>query len=81
VRLGFVVGNGFPSTAPSGPHVSPRILPLKPGGQHHPDEGINDSPFGADWEYWSRPFHEWNQTDHSVKAYMNKHIFKLFETQ
>jgi hypothetical protein len=79
IRLGFVVADDFPQNPPSGPHVSPRLLPLQSGGQH-PSGGINASPFGEDWEYWSRPFQGWAGTDRSVKAYL-AFIRQLFDTQ
>jgi hypothetical protein len=79
IRLGFVVTDDFPVNPPSGPHVSPRLLPINPNGGVHPNCGIHESPFGADWEYWSRPFNNWGSTDHTVRAYM-AHIRHLFET-
>jgi hypothetical protein len=81
IRLGFLVADDWPLNPPSGPHVSPLLLPINPGGAH-PNGGINQSPFGPDWEYWSRPFPQppgWANTDRSVKTYM-KHIMNLFRT-
>lgn len=81
IRLGFALGDDFPAAPPSGPHMSPRLLPLHPGQEiPHPLGGVHESPFGPDWEYWSRPFQDWGGTDRSVKAYM-AHIRTLFETQ
>lgn len=80
IKLGFQVNDDFPANPPSGPHVSPRLLPLKSGGEH-PDGQIHPSPsFGDDWEYWSRPYPEWNRTDKSVKSYM-AHVRHLFDKQ
>ena len=80
IRLGFQVNDDFPANPPSGPHVTPRLLPLKSDGEH-PDGRIHASPtFGEDWEYWSRPYPEWHRTDRSVKSYM-AHIRHLFDTQ
>ena len=79
IRLGFAVNDDFPANPPSGPHVSPRLLPLN-STNVHPAGGIHDSPFGGEWEYWSRPFPGWNETDRSVRAYM-AHIRHLFHTQ
>jgi hypothetical protein len=80
IKLGFKVGDDFPGTPPSGPHVSPRILPINTTSGSHPNNGIHESPdFGPEWEYWSRPFPSWGMTDHSVRVYM-AHIRHLFET-
>ena len=82
IRLGFVVQDDFPMNPPaSGPHVSPEFLPLNNQSQNHPEGGIHKSdPFGAGWQYWSRPHREWAKTDRSAKAYM-AFIRQLFETQ
>jgi len=90
ILLGFVVHDDFPVNPPSGPHISPQLLPLHPGGDlPHPRGGVHESPFDtpinggaktALWEYWSRPFPGWAATDRTVKAYM-AHIRNLFETQ
>ena len=81
IRLGFQVGDDFPLNPPaSGPHVSPRLLPLNNQSKAHPADGIHESPFGDEWEYWSRPHREWEKTDRSAKAYM-AFIRLLFETQ
>lgn len=80
IQLGFVANDDWPINPPSGPHVSPRLLPLNNNSKEHPLGGVHDSPFGSEWEYWSRPFPEWNKTDRSAKAYM-AHIRKLFEKQ
>lgn len=80
IRLGFIVQDDFPANPPSGAHVSPRLLPLNPAQGPHPNGGIHESrEFGADWEYWSRPFPDWGLTDHTVRTYM-AHIRHLFDT-
>lgn len=79
IKLGFAVNGDFPANPPSGPHVSPRLLPLQSGGEH-PAGQIHTSPFGEEWEYWSRPFTGWHSTDRTVKAYM-AHVRHLFEKQ
>jgi hypothetical protein len=62
ITLGFIVPEDFHLTPPSGPHMSPCLLPLKSGGEH-PSGGIHESPqFGASWQYWSRPLNHWNKT-------------------
>jgi hypothetical protein len=90
IWLGFVVPDDFPASPPTGPHVSPRLLPIHPGQDlPHPQGGVHESPFNAatnggskteQWEYWSRPFHRWPNTDHTVKDYM-AHIRNLFASQ
>ena len=34
IRLGFQVAEDFPMNPPSGPHVSPRLLPINTSGGH-----------------------------------------------
>lgn len=79
VRLGFDVPGDFNLTPPSGPHISPRFHPNKSGGVH-PDGGIQDSPFGPEWHYWSRPISHWNQSERDVRVVM-AHIRHLFDIQ
>ena len=86
IWLGLVVNGDFPANPPSGPHVSPRLLPLHPCNDlPHPQGGVHESPFDGGgsgtkvWQYWSRPFHGWANTDRTVKTYM-AHIRKLFAT-
>ena len=79
ITVGFEVPQDFPLTPPTGPHITPRILPLNPGANGHP-ERVAESPFGQEWEYWSRPFTAWQDTKKTVEVYMN-YIFHLFETQ
>lgn len=81
IMLGFIVPGDFPASPPGGPHVSPRLLPINPGGERHPAERVHESPqFGPEWEYWSRPFPGWAATDRTARAYM-AHVRKLFATQ
>jgi|ERR1017187_776490 hypothetical protein len=61
IRLGFVVPPDFNLSSPSGPHMTPELLPRQSGGQH-PTGSINESPFGKEWQYWSRPLSHWAQT-------------------
>lgn len=79
IKLGFVVADDFPFSPPSGPHVSPQLLPINPISGTHPYCGVHTSDFGNDWQYWSRPFNGWANTDRTVKTYM-AYIRKLFET-
>jgi hypothetical protein len=80
VSIAFQCDNGFPMNPPAGgPHFKPLLLPKSGGGGSHPFGAIHDSPLGPEWEYWSRPFSEWNRTDRSVKTYM-AHIKNLLAT-
>jgi hypothetical protein len=86
VRLGFIVPRDFRSIPPSGPHVSPHVLPLHPGGDlPHPVGGVHQSPeafhkgAGGDWQYWSRPFVNWGESKKTLMTYM-AHIWRLWET-
>ncbi|MGH8493097.1 MAG: hypothetical protein ACRERR_08345 [Moraxellaceae bacterium] len=85
VKLGFSIPPSFPvSGVPSGPHVSPHVLPLNPQSGPHPSHGVHASPFsslvGGDWQYWSRPFPDWAARKKTVAAYLS-HIHRLWETQ
>jgi hypothetical protein len=77
IKLGFEVPADFPLQAPTGPHISPRILPLNDSGEHPNGKILVRPLFGDAGEYWSRPFPEWPNTDRTVAAYM-RHIHKLF---
>lgn len=80
VELGFVIPPDFPNVPPGGPHIKPRILPINEKATTHPEKVLASGPFGNEWEYWSRPFQGWAETNHTVKTYM-AHIVNLFETQ
>jgi len=80
IKLGVVVGEDFPATPPGGIHLSPHLLPINASGIH-PDGAIHDNrEFGSGWQYWSRPFPDWNNTNRTVRTYM-AHVRHLFETQ
>jgi hypothetical protein len=80
VRIGLEVPPDFHATCPTGPHVSPRLIPINANGG--PNNRATDSPFGAEWEYLSRPFVDgtegWNRTTKDVKAYL-RHIQRILE--
>lgn len=61
-RIGWQVPTDWPETSPHGPNVSP--------GFDHPDGGNHDSPFGAGWRHWSRPFNGWAASDRRMRTYM-----------
>jgi hypothetical protein len=69
IRLALFVPSDFPLTPPPGPHVSPCI--------GHPQGATHASDLGPEWEYWSRPFQHWANTDRTVRTYMG-HIRQLF---
>ena len=78
IVLGFEVHDDFPGNCPGGPHIKAKLLPNKSGGQH-PDGGIHESEkFGSEWQYWSRPFEDWNKGEKTAKRYM-EHIRRLFD--
>lgn len=85
-RLGLVVPNDFPMNAPTGPYVSPEVHPIKPDGAH-PTGGVHknqakafDKAAGGSWQYWSRPFPDWQNSKRTVAAYLS-HIWKLWDSQ
>jgi hypothetical protein len=81
IQLGFQVADDFPLNPPGGPHISVQLLPIHiQNDLPHPAGGVHPSPVWTNWQYWSRPFSNWNQTDKTVATYM-AHIRKLFETQ
>lgn len=76
VTLGVEVPVDFPRTPPSGPHFTPRLQPINPGAAAHPDRA-HESPFGPEWQYWSRPYPGWGRDGRSVASYMAfvRHLF------
>lgn len=79
ITLGFLAGGDFTLNPPSGPHVRPRLLAMNSAPAPHPTGGVHDSPFGSDWQYWSRPIQHWAETRRNAADYM-AHIHRLFET-
>ena len=88
VGLAFRVPPDWPANPPTGPFVSPRLLPINPScGRGRPWDSVHEAtahglPDSAgDWQYWSRPFPQlpgWPATDRSVKTYLG-HITTLFD--
>jgi hypothetical protein len=78
---------GHPHSPPTGPFVTPRLLPIRPDGDPHPLGAVHEAagrdgfidPDGT-WEYWSRPFNDWLQAGSSAKAYLQVHLRRLFAT-
>lgn len=86
VRIGLVVPNDFPATAPGGPYVSPRVYATNTSGAH-PYGGIHvehAKPFevcaGGEWQYWSRPANDWHTRRKTVAAYLS-HLWALWDSQ
>jgi hypothetical protein len=81
IKLGLIVPSDFPVSPPTGPHISPLLLPNNNQSKTHPQGGIHDSPrFGAEWQYWSRPLNHWTQTGRTPRDVM-AHVRHLFDTQ
>jgi hypothetical protein len=81
ITLGFVVPPDFSLSPPTGPHIKPRLLPINPPQGPHPTHGVHESsPFGAEWQYWSRPMAHWSNTERTVADVM-RHVRGLFATQ
>jgi hypothetical protein len=80
VQIGLEIPQDFPVNPPTGPHISPRLLPLNPSGTTHNDKAV-ESPFGNEWEYLSRPYpnNSWGKTNHTVRIYM-LHVINLLKT-
>src|SRR5689334_22555744 len=70
VKMGLQVHDSFPINPPPGPHFSPLLMPVTGGGGCHPFGAIHPSALGPEWEYWSRPFKDWNRTDKTAKTYL-----------
>jgi hypothetical protein len=82
ILVGIEVPSDFNVTCPTGPHISPRLIPINPSGVGN-DRAAESPNFGADWEYLSRPFRDqregWNRTSRDVKAYL-RHVKYILET-
>lgn len=81
ITVGVEVPEDFAVTCPSGPHISPNLIPMN-------DHAVNNekavpSAFGSEWQYLSRPFVSgtdgWNRTTKDAKAYL-RHIKRILET-
>src|SRR4051812_40913393 len=72
ITLGFIVPPDYPMTCPSGPYMTPHVLPLNTATSEPPLGGVSDASgaFGAGWQYWSRPYQAWATSERSAKAYM-----------
>ena len=80
VEIGYDIPSDFNLQPPSGPHVKPHLHPVTNGAGTHPTGGVHTSPFGSDWQYWSRPMHHWANTKRTVRDVI-AHLKTLFDTQ
>lgn len=82
IKVGIEVPADFNVTCPTGPHISPRLIPINPGAAGN-DRAAESPNFGKEWQYLSRPFVDqqagWNRTTRDVKAYL-RHIKRILET-
>lgn len=81
ITVGIDVPADFDVTCPTGPHITPRLIPINTGAMGNARAA--DSNFGPEWEYLSRPFSDpqqsgWGRTNRDVKAYL-KHIKRILE--
>jgi hypothetical protein len=51
---------------------------MNSAGEHPSGKILDSGPFGAGWQYWSRPFEIWGKTQKNAKEYM-AHIRHLFD--
>jgi len=81
VTVGIEIPPDFPVTPPTGPHITPCLLPINPNGATHTDRTAPSPSFGAEWQYLSRPFPNgsWPKTKRTVPVYMS-FIRQLLET-
>jgi len=78
IRVGLQIPPDFEMTPPGGIHISPRLIPINPNGADHSSRSAESGPFGAEWEYLSRPFNQW-PFKRTVKRYM-EYVSHLLET-
>ena len=82
IRVGLEVPEDFNVTCPTGPHISPRLIPINPSASGN-DRAADSPNFGPEWQYLSRPFGEqqqgWGRTNRSVKAYLH-HVKRILHT-
>lgn len=81
ITLGFIVPPDYPMTCPSGPYMTPHVLPINTSTSEPPSGGVHDAAtaLGAGWQYWSRPYNGWATSARNARAYMRhiKHLFHL----
>ena len=61
----------FPDIPPSGPYIKPYLLPITGNAGTHPFGGIHQRNIpSVEFQYWSRPFPEWDKTDKNMQVYL-----------
>lgn len=71
----------FPLNPPSGPYIKPHLMPINGGGGEHPNAGIHQRNLPtSEFQYWSRPFINWNNSEKTAKEYI-AFIRTLFDFQ
>lgn len=61
----------FPLNPPSGPFLKPHIMPISGNGGNHPTGGIHAMNLPTpDYQYWSRPFSNWKNSEMTAKVYL-----------
>lgn len=61
----------FPLNPPSGPFLKPHLMPISGGGGTHPTGGIHAMNLPtSDYQYWSRPFSNWKNSEMTAKVYL-----------
>jgi hypothetical protein len=82
ITVGIEVPADFSVTCPTGPHLSPRLIPINTGAPGN-DRAAESPNFGPEWQYLSRPFRDgqagWGRTSKDVKAYL-RHVKWILET-
>ena len=82
IKVGIDIPPDFNVTCPTGPHISPRLIPINTGALGN-DRAAESPAFGPEWQYLSRPFVDqqegWGRTTRDVKAYL-RHIKRILET-
>jgi hypothetical protein len=62
----------FPDIPPSGPYIKPLLLPFKGDGNQHPYDGVHDRKIPTpEFQYWSRPFPGWDETEKTMEVYLS----------
>lgn len=67
----------FPNIPPHGPYFKPQLI--KESGRPHPMGGIHyQNKPSPQWEHWSRPIKDWNNTEKTMKVYL-AHIQSILD--
>lgn len=70
VEIALQVPN-FPDIPPPGPNIKPFLLPINPKHGAHPFFGVHVRNIpDASFQYWSRPFLGWDQTEKTMEIYI-----------